>query len=146
MSTGEKFRRLFEPGFIGRMEIKNRMLMPPMGQHFSIEGGYVSDKMIEHYSVRARGGAGLIFTESCYPRKYRGRLCIYSDEFIPGLRRLADAIKIHGARAVLQLNTHRGRADEMWPASASPIPHPVTGTMAHMLTVDEISELVHVFG
>lgn len=146
MSTGEKFSRLFEPGFIGQMAVKNRIIMPPMGHHFSSEGGFVSDQVVEHYSIRAKGGAGLIVTESCYPREYRGRLSIYSDDFIPGLRRLADAIKMQGARAVLQMNTHRGRADEMWPASASSIPHPVKGTMTHMLTVDEILQLVHEFG
>jgi 2,4-dienoyl-CoA reductase-like NADH-dependent reductase (Old Yellow Enzyme family)/thioredoxin reductase len=146
MSKEEKFKRLFEPGFIGRMEVKNRIIMPPMVHHFSTENGFVSDQMLEHYSIRAKGGAGLIITESCYPRKYLGRLSIHSDDFISGLKRLADTIKQEGARAVLQMNTHRGRADEMWPASASSIPHPVKGTMTHMLTVDEIEQLVHEFG
>ncbi len=142
------FRRLFSPGRIGIMEVKNRIIMPPMVTHYVSEDGFVTDQMVEYYVARARGGVGVVITESCYPRSlgYRGRLTANRDECIPGLKRLAECIKKHGARAVLQLNPHRGRVDEMWPASASAIPHPVTGIVPYVLTIDEIQQLIRDFG
>ena len=93
MSNGGKLPKLFEPGFIGRMEVRNRIIMPPMVHHYSDENGFVTAQMVEYYSVRAKGGAGVVIPECCYPRAYKGRLSINSDEFIPGLKKLADAIK-----------------------------------------------------
>ncbi|MDE7066684.1 MAG: NADH:flavin oxidoreductase, partial [Schaedlerella arabinosiphila] len=57
------YPKLFEKGRIGRLELKNRIVMPAMGTGFASSTGEASDEIIRYYADRARGGAGLIITE-----------------------------------------------------------------------------------
>ena len=107
-----KYQRLFEPVNIGCLEIKNRVVMPPMTSCYP-ENGYVTDRMINYYAARAKGGTGLIIVEDCIIDTPLGRhgytdTYIDDDKYIDGLGRLAEAIKAGGARAGIQLN-HAGR-------------------------------------
>jgi len=97
--------RLFQPGKIGRLELKNRLVMPAMGTTLASPDGQVTSRMIDYYVERAKGGVGLIVTQfSCIspdsgpPRS----LCIYDDKFISGLRELAAAVHEHGAKIAVQ--------------------------------------------
>src|SRR3990172_12203671 len=56
---------LFRPIQIGTMHIKNRIAMAPMASDFAEGDGTVSDRLIDYYEARARGGAGLIIMEIC---------------------------------------------------------------------------------
>ena len=47
--------KLFEPIKIGNKEIKNRIVMSPMTNHFA-DNGFVTERMIEFYKTRAKGG------------------------------------------------------------------------------------------
>ena len=58
----EKYPMLFSPGSIGKVELKNRIVMSAMGMNQS-DNGFVNDAVIEHYAARARGGVGLIIVE-----------------------------------------------------------------------------------
>lgn len=58
-----QFSHLFEPIRIGKQTVKNRIFMPPLSTNLA-DKGYVTDALIEHYSNRAKGGVGLIVTES----------------------------------------------------------------------------------
>ena len=115
---------LFTPVTIGTMELKNRIAMAPMATDFAEGDGTVSDRMIDYYEARARGGVGLIILEVCtidgnapyIPRT----VGIWDDSFIPGLKRLADAVHAHGARIIPQI-AHPG------PESLGPL---FTGTEA----------------
>ena len=107
------FPKLFEPGRIGSLEIKNRLVMPPMATNYATKDGQVTDRQIEYYAERAKGGVGLVIVEvSCVDvpvgKGFAGQICIDDDKFIPGLSKLAKAIKRHGARAAIQLH-HAGR-------------------------------------
>jgi 2,4-dienoyl-CoA reductase-like NADH-dependent reductase (Old Yellow Enzyme family)/thioredoxin reductase len=143
-----EFSKLFEPGVMGALRVRNRIIMAPMVTHYSTEEGGVSEQQIEYYAVRARGGAGVIVTECAYPglRGAPGRLLINSDRFVPGLSKLAEAIHKNGAKAMMELNVHRARADAEEPASASAIPDPITGIACKALSIAEINELVAEFG
>jgi 2,4-dienoyl-CoA reductase-like NADH-dependent reductase (Old Yellow Enzyme family) len=97
------------------------------------EEGFVTEDAIAYYVVRARGGAGLITVEMAAPetvgRHRRRELGVYDDRFLPGLRRLVEAIHGHGARASIQLghgggHTRRDICGEE-PIAPSAIPHPV---------------------
>ena len=57
------YEKLFEPGKIGNLEIKNRVVMPAMGCSFAESTGEAGARMIRYYADRARGGVGLIITE-----------------------------------------------------------------------------------
>ena len=57
------YDKLFEPGMIGGLEIRNRIVMPAMGCSLAESSGEAGARMIKYYADRARGGAGLIITE-----------------------------------------------------------------------------------
>lgn len=99
---------LFEPGLIGKMTLKNRLIMPPISTNLTAEDGTVSDELLFHYAERARGGVGLITVENvciAYPLARHGAAQprIDDDAFIPGLHRLTDAIHRGGAKAAVEL-------------------------------------------
>jgi 2,4-dienoyl-CoA reductase-like NADH-dependent reductase (Old Yellow Enzyme family) len=124
---------LLTPARIDSVEIKNRIVMPPMTTRTADDEGYVTDASIAYYMARVRGGVGLITVEMASPeragRHRRRELGIYDDHFLPGLGRLADAIRRGGARASIQLghgggHTRRDICGET-PVAPSAIPHAV---------------------
>jgi len=145
-------KNLFQPGRIGTMELKNRIVMPPMGTGFADISGQVTDRIINYYAERARGGAGLIIIEAtCIAPegKVVVQLCVYDDSFIPGLRRLARAVQKEGAKVCLQLH-HGGRRGARRPAGTKLVaPSPIAswgGEVPHELTTEEVEKLVDDFG
>ncbi|MFC1982272.1 hypothetical protein ACFLV5_00545 [Chloroflexota bacterium] len=80
-----ELKKLFERGRIGTLELKNRLVMSPMGTHTASEEGYVTQRMIDYYVARARGGVGLIISSATPPlpqARGPGRACLYDDKFI----------------------------------------------------------------
>jgi 2,4-dienoyl-CoA reductase-like NADH-dependent reductase (Old Yellow Enzyme family)/thioredoxin reductase len=146
-SQVKMFQKLFRPGKIGKLTIANRIIMAPMVTHYAAEGS-VTDKLIAYYAERAIGGTGLITLEASYPRTggHPGRIHVWSDTFIPGLRRLTDEVHRCGAKIAIEINPSRGRADEADPISASNVPHPVTGIVPRALDLAEIKTLEEDFG
>src|SRR5207248_7522957 len=98
---------LLTPARIGGVAIKNRIVMPPMTTRTADDDGCVTAVTIAYYVARANGAVGLITAEMASPERagrHRQReLGIYDDRFLPGLARLADAIRRGGARASIQL-------------------------------------------
>lgn len=142
-----QFTKLFEPGRIGKLELKNRIIFPPMVTRYT-KDGRLSEQILNYYAERARGGCGLIVIEASYPRSggYPERIYLDNDEAIPDLRRLVEVIHNGEAKAAIQLNPHRGRVDEVDPASASENIQPKTGIRARAMSVDDIKQLVNEFG
>jgi len=101
-----------DPIEIAGLTIWNRIVMPPMVVRLASDSGEVTDKLIEHYERRSQGGAGLIIVEaSAIAWEHRigmKNIGIHDDSMIPGLRKLADGIKAHGARAFIQINHSHG--------------------------------------
>ncbi len=54
------YKKLFEKGRIGRITIKNRCVMMPMGTVYADKDGIATDRIIEYYEARAKGGIGLL--------------------------------------------------------------------------------------
>ncbi|NIM18724.1 MAG: FAD-dependent oxidoreductase [Candidatus Latescibacteria bacterium] len=115
MKPGEmKYPHIFQPGNIGKMEVKNRIKYASTETNFNYGDGYVSDKEVAYMEAQARGGAGMVTTQGAYtdPRGegqgYVGMMGIWHDRYIPGLKRISNIIHEHGAKAVLQL-MHCGR-------------------------------------
>ena len=147
--------KLLEPIKVGTIDLRNRIVMPPMRTAYAAPNGAVTKQIIDYYAERAKGGVGLIVVEHSYidnkeSRGGIGQLGVYSDHLIPGLNELAEAIENHGAKAVLQIN-HAGRQSanaviEMEPVAPSAIPCKVTGSMPRELTLGEIEEIIEAFG
>ena len=58
---------LAQPGKIGTMNIRNRVVMPAMGTNMANLDGTPSQNLIDYYEARAAGGAGMIITEVVTP-------------------------------------------------------------------------------
>ena len=56
--------KLFEPIRILGTELKNRIVMTPMGTLLANKDGSVSERLIDYHSRRAKGGVGLIIVEA----------------------------------------------------------------------------------
>lgn len=104
----QRYSNLKKPITIGATEIKNRIVMSPMGDGLSTNDGSVTDRMIAYYSERARAGVGLIIVgTTCVepvddgnkPDQHR----IYREEHLKGLRRLSDAMHRYGCKVFVQL-------------------------------------------
>ena len=104
--------QIFLPRSINKIELKNRFVHSATQECMSGDNGEVTDQLIKRYVNLAKGEVGLIIPGDMYVDPLgRSRLHqtgIYSDEMIPGLRRLVDAIHQYGAKIVFQL-AHAGR-------------------------------------
>jgi dimethylglycine catabolism A len=139
---------LLTPARIGGVEIRNRIVMPPMTTRLADRDGFVTDEQIAYYVARAKGGVGLITCEMASPERC-GRhrffeLGIYDDRFVPGLRRLVAAIHDAGAKASIQLghaggHTRRDICGED-PIAPSAIPHPVYELTSAVIVPQEMSK------
>ena len=108
-----RFQKLFTPGYIGELWIKNRIVRSPMLSGLATTDGCVTERVVEHYKEFARGGAGLVIVEFAWvdndaSKSAMGQPGISDKEHKPGLQWLANAIKACGARACLQI-VHCGR-------------------------------------
>ncbi len=104
--------RIWEPFRIGEMELKNRIVIPPMVTQYASKEGYVTEQIKNYYEARARGGAALIIAEGAYVHP-RGQglvnlLNISDDKCISGMSELVQVIHRHNTKAALQIY-HCGR-------------------------------------
>ena len=103
---------IFSPINVGGHLFKNRLVGLPIYTGYAYPGGRVSTLLIEHYTQLARSGVAMVVVANAAVSQ-NGivsdfNLRIDRDDFIPGLSKLAEAIKLNGAVACLQLN-HAGR-------------------------------------
>ena len=151
------FPHLFSPARLGSLELPNCIVFAATSSELADGEGFVTDDMVEYYVERARGGAGLIVVEATYVDPHGKRLhhnaMLDDDRYIPGMRRLVDAVHAAGARAALQLNDGgRESVPEVSgapPRAPSALPSRFTavgdGVIPQELTVAEIQELVRRF-
>lgn len=107
------YEKLFTPGKIGNVEIKNRIVMPPMMLGFGQFDGTPTETMMNYYEERAIGGAGLIVTEITRVNDFSGasafaQLAISHDYHIAPLKEMIDRVHRHGTKMFIQLH-HPGR-------------------------------------
>lgn len=110
--VNSKYQKMFEPGYIGTMKLKNRTIMPAMGTVMANEDQTLNDYFLNYHFARTEGEIGLNILEITSVEK-RGQGLpsvpgIWSDRFIPGLARLVDGIHERGGKACVQLH-HAGR-------------------------------------
>ncbi|MBW1893641.1 MAG: FAD-dependent oxidoreductase [Deltaproteobacteria bacterium] len=145
--------KLFQPIKIADVEIKNRIAMSPMGTNLCEENGTVTDRQIEYFEERAKGGAGLIFVVSCYNDfgfKMPGGVALEDDRFLPGIRRLTDTLHSYGAKVFAQLMHQGASAHSLMlghqAVSASAVFSDFTHEMPREMTIPEIKETIEHFG
>jgi 2,4-dienoyl-CoA reductase (NADPH2) len=143
---------LFEPIMINHLKVKNRIYMPAM--HMAMADHFqVTDRLVDFYIERARGGAGMIVVGYATVDELSGNvqnIGAHEDRFIPGLARLATAIRDNGARAAVQLN-HAGRYNSSFfldgkrPVAPSAIASRMTRETPEALTGDQIKAVIDHF-
>ncbi len=121
--------KLFEAASIGKLSIRNRLVMPPMLMGYGSAEGYVTQRMLDYFEERAKGGVGMVIVEAVGIR-FEGKVYpyfinCYDETHLPGLTQLADVIKKHGATAAIQIadggrNTREELTGER-PIAPSPI-------------------------
>lgn len=161
-----KFEKLFRPGRIGELRLKNRIVMPPMATMLCGEWGEVTDRLVNWYSRRAEGGAGLIVVETCMTATavdpIRLLPCVLradDDCYGPGLARLVEGVHENGSKIGIQLSPGAGAQASGGPwmpgtnaiqkvLAVSPSGVPAYGTekKARFLTTEEVEEIVKLCG
>ena len=110
------FPLLFQPTRIGPMRLRNRIVMAALGTNLADVNGAVSERQIDWYAERARGGAGLIIVENTsvddrFGRGLAHQIRLTDPKFIPGLAELAETVQSAGAKIAIQLNIQAGGVD-----------------------------------
>ena len=150
-----RFKKVFEPTSIGQMQLKNRIVMPPIGTNYAEEGGAVGQRTLDYYEARARGGVGLIIVEGSAPSlqcTMPHQASLGDDKLIPKWQKLTDAAHKYNARIAIQImhSTMENWDGKAVQVSPSPVIVParimgVLGEPPHELTVEEIAERVEWF-
>lgn len=93
------------------LTFKNRLIMAPMTTKMSFFDGVITQDEMHYYHLRS-GDIGAIITAAANVQEdgkgWEGELGVYDDKHIPGLAKLASAIKQNGTKAILQI-FHGGR-------------------------------------
>lgn len=135
--------------------LKNRLVMAPMTTCTGFYDGTVTSELVEYYRDRA-GSIGTVIVESCFidPKgpAFPGAIGIDNDNKIPGLAKIAQAIKTRGSKAILQIY-HGGRMVEpeliggKIPVAPSAIAAPRDGATTPLaLTAEEVDVMITKFG
>ncbi len=155
MSGVSGYGHLLAPGRIGALELRNRVVMAPMGEDLGDLDGMVSSAQMAYLEARARGGLAMVmlgsvavsFPVGCSNAR---QTAISDDRHIPGWREAAARVHRHGAALAMQLtqtganslqDTLAGRP--MWVAS-EPGP-PGRDDLYGMVTAEEGAKMMEPF-
>ena len=143
---------VFQPGRIGNLVIKNRLVRSATHEGRAGDDGSVTDDLLKVYRGLAEGGVGLIVTGLAYVQQggkgAPNQTGIYSDRLIPGLKKLARTVheRGDGCKIAVQL-AHSGRQsfilDEVVAPSA--VLEPLRNIMPREMTAGEIGETIEAF-
>jgi len=143
---------LFSPEKIGNVRIKNRIVRSATYTRKSEKYGIVGNTLVEFYDELAQGGTGLLISEfigidpSGTMSAYQLRLD--NDSFIPGHRKLVNAVHNYPEVKIAAQIAHTGRQGvhpKYPPVAPSPIPDKITGLTPRELTQPEIEDLIRKF-
>ena len=149
------YKDLFSEIRVGSLTFKNRIVFPPISTNLASTSGEVTPEFVYHYARRARGGAAMITLENMciqYPDARHGATQprIDDDRFIPGLSMIAYEVHRYNSFAFMEL-THPGLFSELkhsggkTPVAPSDVDLRADHLKPHVLTTDEIEEIVEIF-
>ncbi|KRL80923.1 NADH-dependent flavin oxidoreductase [Secundilactobacillus paracollinoides] len=140
--------------FKNGVKVKNRVVIPPMTIASSLEEGSVSRDDLFYAGLRS-GGVGMFISPVANVtndgKGFEGELSVADDKYIPGLSKLADAMKKGGTKAIIQI-FHAGRMSDstilrgIQPVSASAVAAPRDGMETpRELSSNEVEAIVQAF-
>jgi len=157
--TGQELKHLFTPIKIGNVTIPNRIFITAHeGQYFP-GAAEPSERAVNYFRARAKGGAGVIVTAGHYPFRtttLAPSTAYESDSVIPAWKKLVDAIHEYDTKCFAQLS-HVGNLIDSRAAGGgsswgpSPIPrmspfHPGRLEVPHEMDHDDIKEAIAGYG
>ncbi len=147
---------LFEPVELGPLRARNRLVRSATWLGLAApEDGAVGDRLVERYAELAAGGVGVVVSGYAFVspegRQLPGMLGAHEDRLVPGLARLAGALRAGGALAGLQLVHAGGQTRSAWiggrqPVAPSFVDHPQYPELPRQLSAEEIARITASFG
>jgi 2,4-dienoyl-CoA reductase-like NADH-dependent reductase (Old Yellow Enzyme family) len=128
---------------------RNRFMLAPLTNSQSHADGRLSDEELHWLTMRAKGGFGLVMTCAAHVQRigqgFPGQLGVFSDEHLPGLTRLASALKAEGAISSVQLHHAGLRSPESLIGERPVGPSEDAETGARALSTAEVEQLAEDF-
>lgn len=158
-----KYDCLFEPLQVGSIQLKNRIVLEPMGIHshrlVNADGSFTEDG-IAYYETIAKGGTGLIITSAMpvnsafdLSKGSKAAMDLAGEEFIENTRKLTERLHSYGAKIFMQLSAGAGRVQPRFIADGEPVapsdglPNFWNPSITHRaLTREEIEQYIRCFG
>ena len=161
-----QFPHLLSPGKIGNLELKNRVVMGPTETLYATSDGEITDKIIDYYVERARGGCGLITVHSAQGATkvdkidpYPGSIRVDDNMYVPMMNELTEAIHRAGAKCTINISTGGGAQSLGFPydkgsqgvytetrVAPGTLQSRFVNAPVRPLTVEEIHTMVDCFG
>lgn len=144
-------KKLYEPIYINKLKLKNRVVMAPMSV-FNTENGYATERDRLFYQARAKGGVGLIIFANMQWDPIRNNpnsgALLTDEKYIPSLKKVTDSVHEEGCAIFAQL-MHKGRYATAasqgghQPIAPSAVPTKFNGfEMPRALEIDEIHQCI----
>ena len=144
------YEKLFEKGRIGRLTIRNRAVMSPMGTDLADTNGNASPRLIAYYAERAKGGIGLIINEytgvddvDSIPTQHNLRMA--QDYNVKAAEELTRTVHQYGAKIFAQLHhggaTSKSAFTGRQNLSPSGIPMAPGGEVPREMTLEDIKRV-----
>jgi 2,4-dienoyl-CoA reductase (NADPH2) len=142
------FTHLFSEIDVGRLRLKNRIVMTAMHLNYTPDGE-VTDRLTAFYQERAQGGTALIIVGGCVIDAYSGSpsmINLGEDRFVPGLKRFTDVLHIDGTRVAAQLYHAGGAAHSILIGRQAMAPSVIVSGFSkeesRAMTKEDISETI----
>lgn len=106
-----EYKKMFEPISIGRLQLKNRVIMGPLGSAMADEHHYPTEQQVRYYAERAKGGVAMVMVEHTAMQEMGARSAtatgIWDPNGLPAWKKVTEAIHKNGAKAGIQIG-HQG--------------------------------------
>ncbi len=107
---------LFDPAYIGCLELKNRMIRSATWEGMCESDGRPTQKLIDYYCDLAKGGIGMIITGFTFVRpdgkSHPGKMGICTDDFAEDFKKMTQAVHDLGGKIAIQLVHAGGQVHE----------------------------------
>jgi 2,4-dienoyl-CoA reductase-like NADH-dependent reductase (Old Yellow Enzyme family)/NADPH-dependent 2,4-dienoyl-CoA reductase/sulfur reductase-like enzyme len=160
------YKHIFQQGAIGTMPLKNRIVFTPCETLYATVDGQVTQRIIDFYVRRAKGGAGLLVSHSAQGctkldpfDPFAHSLRVDDNAYIPMLSELTEAVHREGAKISLLVSAGGGAQSRGFPydrgfegvkemvnIGASEKESPIAQRPVRKLSIDEIKKFVEVYG
>jgi 2,4-dienoyl-CoA reductase-like NADH-dependent reductase (Old Yellow Enzyme family) len=145
---------IFEPTNLSGIELANRLVRSATWEGLASADGTVTPALVRIQEELALGGVGLIISSYMYVqtvgKQSPGQIGVHSDQMIPGLAELAQAVYDRDGKIVAQIVHCGGQADRrqtggLQPVAPSALESPGYPLLPRELTIDEIHEIIDDF-